>query len=74
MKELILPPEGSLSEEQSVLLEYTLYQEWLKMYLNHVKWHSIAVGSYELTLSDLLDEPFRGREKSLFSKKKKYPP
>ena len=57
-KEPEVPPEEAvLIPDMSDLLEYTLYQEWMRQYLSSLRWRCQLHMKYQVRLDDFLDVP-----------------
>lgn len=52
-KQLVLPPPGVVVEEESELLEYTLYYNWMKSWLRWLLWYHLILIHPDPSLNDL---------------------
>lgn len=56
--ELVLPPQKYFwNEDEETFLEYTLYHNWLKKWLEWVKWYALMSSDPNPRLEDLFNPP-----------------
>lgn len=57
-KELVLPPEEYWwNEDEETFLEYTLYHNWLRKWLEWLRWYALMSSDPDPRLEDLFNPP-----------------